>query len=258
MVRAKWLAIGFVAVWIGNLVAGRGNAERYDNASLHFSLTLPDGWQPMDEAQLQELNTNEANPGGPAAFIAGFVPDDASEIPGAQILLSFERLPMKDVTYDDLIAQLKSTLASHLKFVVEKEDGPAKAPKVGEARLDRNRHRVVLRARPQATEFGSLHSYTVVALGNEGMVSVNGFDVGDEFQLALPEFQSIADTLQFDAGHEFEPASAPATRTRSSSWIKLVVFAVIFVGSAIAAWIKKQNSDKRKARLPEKIEWVDP
>lgn len=254
MLCARWIVIALAVGCCGGSGTSLVQAEEYRDAALHFSLTLPNGWERMDEAQLKDLNTDESDPGKPGEFIAGFTPVETSQFPGAQVLLSVEKLPMQGLTYDDVVAQLKRTLANRLTFVVEDENAPPKTPSVGEARLDRKRNRVVLRTPPEVSEFGKLHNYTVVALGSKGMVAVRCYDLNDEFPKAFDDFRAIADSFHFDAGFEFKPASAPTRWTPSAGLIGLVVFLVVLAGGVIFAWLKK----KPKPRTPEKLEWPGP
>src|SRR5262249_36730037 len=104
---------------------------------------------------------------------------------------------------------------------------PLRSLEIGETSLDRSTKRLMMRMQASVVGDGVVHGLSIGMLGKEGVVFLHCYAKQERFARMLPVFEVFADSFEFAAGKDYDPAEATVTtiphgenaRKSGFSWI---------------------------------------
>ncbi len=234
----------------GLVFASPAGAEPFHDAKAHFSLTIPKGWQRMSAAEIEQVNAIIKSDDD-SKVTAGFVANDVSDHPGAQIFIESNPIPSGGASDDQVVKEIQESFPQMTS--IDDENAPLwQELKPGEARYDRKRHRLHSRALPEQVDDSSLQKIVVMQLGKTHLVRVHLFVMNEEYSSALKDFKRAVETFRMDSGFDFVASSGVQI-----NWTRLarpIGVAAFFIISSLFGYFKMK---KPKNRLPDKLDWSD-
>jgi hypothetical protein len=224
-------------------------AERFRDATHHFSFEIPVGWRAMSNAELETINNlvQQRMPVKAIRYAAGFCPR-TRKTTYPYILVQTQVVEAAKMSYEDIEAALSRETAGALQEAQGVFADVLRNLVADKPVLDRERNRIALRMKLDIPAVGKVQSLSVTHIGNKSLVSLHAYARDEHFGDYVLTFAQVNDTFAFEQGFGYNPSDAEEKELiRAPSWIPIAVFAGVF-GVIFLPMMLLLGRKKRQAR----------
>jgi len=193
-------------------------AETYRNEDYQFQIEVPAGWSPMTYPELQmatKLAQQAAGPSQSVKYVAGY--RMRRDITTPYFLVQIMSGSPTGQTFEQIEAELKKTLPDATRSVQAKLSDYISDLNVGQAKIDRDRARMVVRMSMGGTGGGSLECISFTNFGSKSVICLHCY-ASPKYRVAMqPQFAALADSFQWSPGFEFNEGGSTGSGVLDSA-----------------------------------------
>jgi hypothetical protein len=223
-------------------------AETYRNEDYQFQIEVPAGWSPMTYPELQmatKLAQQAAGPSQSVKYVAGY--RMRRDITAPYFLVQIMSGSPTGQTFEQIEAELKKTLPDATRSVQAKLSDYISDLNVGQAKIDRDRARMVVRMSMGGTGGGSLECISFTNFGSKSVICLHCY-ASPKYRVAMqPQFAALADSFQWSPGFEFKENSSAGLDVTDSAASAGIIGGVLGGLAGAVIWTIKKMLGSRSS-----------
>jgi hypothetical protein len=182
----------------------------YTNPVDHYSVQLPPAWKILTKDEVSRVMSQLTRmTGAPSVeFVVGFQRSDRPHFGYPYVLV--QRHQVNTPTIEQMLKSAEKDAPAAFEKVADKMKGIANNPAVGQPTIDHARHILFMSVEMNVATVGPVKGLSALCLGRHGIAQFNFYAAKREYDLHLPDFQSMLDSFQWEPGYGYDEATAKA------------------------------------------------
>lgn len=184
-------------------------AETYRNEDYQFQIEIPAGWSPILQPELQKaakLAQKAAGSTQSIKYLAGYRMR-RGDISAPYFLVQVMSTGPTGQSFDQIEVELQKNLPGAAKVMQAKLSDYISDLKMGQANIDRERARMVVRMSMAGTGGGSLECISFTNFGANSVICLHCYASPKLVSQLQPQFATLADSFQWLPGFELKENS---------------------------------------------------
>lgn len=209
MLRAISVVMAVSVAFFCSSVQAASQPKRIRNDKYHFSFEVPDGWHPIKQEAVENLDRvlAERTPNKAFTYLFAYGRSDTGEMTYPYVLFQMTETPLGNASVSDLQRTFGAdTFDADMKKAIDPiSDIVANCQATPQ--LDIERKRVIIPMSMDVAGIGPARGLCVGLLGKHGIVQINCCALEADFDAIKPAFLQWIDTFKLDAEYEWVPGT---------------------------------------------------